>query len=142
MSYKFIGFVLFVSLIVGAIARPLLAATVELEDGTIVEITVLDGRAASVEAAECSAETPTACALGGIKYCTYSQDKQDREGGFSFETSTFLSACDTNADGRYTYCLDYVPHADGGFSFGDSSYYRYCGEDPEWNPTPRRVKPE
>lgn len=122
-----------------------MAQVVELSDGTVVEITVVDPSALAAEEkseAKCSAETPSVCALGGVRYCTYSQDKQDREGDFTFETSTFLSACDTNADGRYDYCLDYVPHADGGFTFGDSSYYRYCGEDPEWNPTPRRVKPE
>ncbi len=125
-------------LIAMILVRPASAAEVELEDGTVVEITI---KGAQRVGAECSAANPTACDMGSTKYCTYSQDA--RTDAFTFETSTFLRACDTNADGRYDYCLDYMPHANGGYTFEDQSYYRYCGNgDTSWNPIQDRVVPE
>lgn len=109
-----------------------------LSDGTVVEITVKGSKAEEVK--ECSASNPTGCEMGSTQYCTYSQDA--RTDTITFETTYFLRACDSNADGRYDYCLDYVPHADGGFTFEDQSYYRYCGSDATWNPIQGRVKPE
>ena len=119
------------------------AQIVTLSDGTVVEITVVDPSVATAEQAEvCSALTPSACEYGSTEYCTYTQDKLDREdAGFTFETQSFLRGCDTNADGRYDYCLDYVPFEEG-YTFEDQWYIRMCGSDVEWNPIQDRVLPE
>lgn len=120
------------------------AQTVTLTDGTVVEITVLDPSANEAAVVECSAETPHGCEIGSVQYCTYSQDKQDREGGFGFDTANFLRACDTNADNRYTYCLDYVPFLSGGYTFEDQTYQKFCtfGDNPDFNPIRGRILPE
>lgn len=118
------------------------AQTVTLSDGTQVRITVLDPSASEEAIVECSAESPTACKIGSVQYCTYSQDKQDREGGYTFETSTYLKSCDTNADGRYEYCFDYVPFLSGGYTFEDQTFMKFCDDNLEFNPIRGRVLPE
>jgi hypothetical protein len=115
------------------------AAEVKLEDGTLVEITVINEQS-RIEAVECSAFNTTGCELGSLKYCTYYQDAEENDStGFSFEDQSFRRACDTNADGRYDFCLDYVAHVNGTYTFLDQSYYRYCAIDIDFNPTQGRV---
>ena len=117
------------------------AAEVQLEDGTVVEITVvsetaLDNKLTPV----CSAYDTSGCEVGGLEYCTYYQDAEESDTtGYSFEDQYFRRSCDTNADGRYDFCLDYVPHVDGTYTFLDQSYYRYCAMNIEFNPTADRV---
>lgn len=113
------------------------AVEARLSDGTVVEIQLKDS---APDAAVCDAKGfRTGCEVGKVQYCTYFSDSLANETGWTFDRSTMLRDCDTNGDGEYQYCLDYVPHADGGFTFEDQSYYRYCGDDSNWNPTTGRI---
>ena len=44
---------------------------------------------------------------------------------YSFDTQDFDRLCDTNDDGKYNYCEDYVPFQNG-FTFEDQDYVREC----------------
>ena len=107
------------------------AERITLSNGTQVEITVVEE--------VCSAVNPTGCEFGSTAYCTYYFDQPDLQ--LTFEYVSAQKACDTNEDGQYNYCDDYVPHKDGGYTFQDQWHYRMCeiyGER-DFNPVQNRI---
>lgn len=91
------------------------AEIITLSNGTQLSITVVEG--------ECSATDQTGCEFGSTEYCTYFFDQFD--GMVTFDSINARRACDTNNDGVYNYCDDYVPHKEG-YTFEDQWHYRMC----------------
>jgi len=107
------------------------AEIVTLSNGTKLSITAVEG--------ECNAEDVSGCEFGSTEYCTYFFDSF--AGGVTFESVNARRACDTNDDGVYNYCDDYVPHKDGSYTFRDQWHYRMCevyGQR-DFNPVQNRI---
>lgn len=81
--------------------------------------------------AECSVEYPELCAEGSVEYCTYNQEAWD--GTPTFDSQDWLDRCDTNSNGLYKYCEDYIPFQNG-FTFEDQNFVRFCSKNPDFNP--------
>ena len=92
------------------------AERITLSNGITLNVEVVTG--------ECSATDQRGCEFGSTEYCTYFFDRPDQT--ITFESVSALRACDTNDDGVYNYCDDYVPHKDGGYTFQDQWHYRMC----------------
>lgn len=107
------------------------SAELILDDGTVLTVTV---------AGSCSAENPNGCEIGSDAYCTYYQDQWD--GMITFESINFQRSCDSNDDGQYNYCDDYVAHRDNGYTFQDQWHYRMCEvyEARDFNPVRNRIR--
>lgn len=59
--------------------------------------------------------------VGSREWC----EAFDTSGSYTFERQDFDRLCDTNEDGEYNYCDDYVPF-ENGFTFEDQDFVREC----------------
>lgn len=66
-----------------------------------------------------------------VEYCTYNQEAWD--GTPTFDSQDWLDRCDTNSNGLYKYCEDYIPFQNG-FTFEDQNFVRFCSKNPDFNP--------
>lgn len=82
-------------------------------------------------------DDPSLCPIGSVAYCTHYFDQPDLQ--LTFEYIAAQKRCDTNTDGVYNYCDDYVPF-ENGYTFADQWWDRMCNiiGNRDFNPTRNR----